>query len=75
MDTAFLPLPTPACASWPRGRRERGSPHPLHLSLAKEFSHSLTKNTTIMEKYEIDRLRSLPIEDAAERLGLHATRH
>ena len=28
-----------------------------------------------MEKYEIDRLRSLPIEDVAERLGLHVTRH
>ena len=72
-----LPLPLPTCASWPRGRRERGSPHPLHLSLSLTQKNSLThsQKNCIMEKYEIDRLRSLPIEDVAERLGLHVTRH
>ena len=58
------------------GRRERGSGHPLHLSLSLTQKNSLThKKNCIMEKYEIDRLRSLPIEDVAERLGLHVTRH
>ena len=78
MRTSSLPLsPDPGLRFVALGgRRERGSPHPLHLSLSLTQKNSLThKKNCIMEKYEIDRLRSLPIEDVAERLGLHVTRH
>ena len=73
-----LPLPLPTCASWLWG--EGGSGGVGIPSISPSLSHkrilSLThKKNCIMEKYEIDRLRSLPIEDVAERLGLHVTRH
>ena len=75
MNGYGLPPPLPPAlrfvAPGKAGAGESASPHLSHKRIL-----SLThKKNCIMEKYEIDRLRSLPIEDVAERLGLHVTRH
>ena len=76
MRTSSLsPSPSPDLRFVAPGKAGAGeSASPPSLSQKNSLTHSHKKNC-IMEKYEIDRLRSLPIEDVAERLGLHVTRH
>ena len=59
--------------------RSTSKPSYLFPSILREAHHFFLRNSSfkhqIMEKYELQKLRDLPIEGVAERLGLQVKRH